>query len=229
VRVLGIDGGAERLGWGIVEKTPSRPVYIDSGLAKFPRADAVFQSYRVNLLEAYVRALTGPGSIFDPSYLKIDAVVNETVPAVGSYGGTQMYLVNVAVTAVQTLAIERDIPVYQISATSVHKSIVEVFVILLDNAIKYSPKKSEVSVVVHKNQKQVVIAIKDNGIGIAEKDKVKIFERFYRADSSRTVTDGYGLGLSIARKTIEKHNGSIQVTSTLNKGSLFEVKFPRIA
>lgn len=108
-------------------------------------------------------------------------------------------------------------------------SIVEVFVILLDNAIKYSPKKSEVSVVVHKNQKQVVIAIKDNGIGIAEKDKVKIFERFYRADSSRTVTDGYGLGLSIARKTIEKHNGSIQVTSTLNKGSLFEVKFPRIA
>jgi signal transduction histidine kinase len=108
-------------------------------------------------------------------------------------------------------------------------SIVEVFVILIDNAIKYSPKKSEVSVVVHKNQKQVVIAIKDNGIGIAEKDKVKIFERFYRADSSRTVTDGYGLGLSIARKTIEKHNGSIQVTSTLNKGSLFEVKFPRIA
>lgn len=124
MRVLGIDGGAERLGWGIVEKTPSRPVYIDSGLAKFPRANTVFQSYRVNLLEAYVRALTGPGSIFDPSYLKIDAVVNETVPAVGSYGGTQMYLVNVAVTAVQTLAIERDIPVYQISATSVHKSIV---------------------------------------------------------------------------------------------------------
>lgn len=122
--VLGVDGGAERLGWGIVEKTPAHPVYIDSGLVKHPRAGSVFQPYRMDLLETYVRALTSPGSIFDPSYLKIDAVVNETVPAVGSYGGTQMYLVNVAVTAVQTLAIERNIPVYQISATTVHKSIV---------------------------------------------------------------------------------------------------------
>lgn len=122
--VLGIDGGAERLGWGIVEKTPSKPVYIDSGLVRHPRAKSVFQPYRMDLLTTYVRALTKPGAIFDPSFLKIDAVVNETVPAVGSFGGTQMYLVNVAVTAVQTLAIERDIPVYQISAPTVHTSIV---------------------------------------------------------------------------------------------------------
>lgn len=142
-------------------------------------------------------------------------------------------VLDTAIAKVLPLAKKKNILITRKSKESIiwgdKMSLVEVFVILLDNAIKYSPKKSEVSVVVQKNEKQVVVAIKDNGIGISEEDKEKIFERFYRADSSRTVTDGYGLGLSIAQKTIEKHNGSIQVTSTLNKGSLFEVKFPRIA
>ncbi len=121
---LGIDGGAERLGWGIVEKTRTRPVYLGSGLVKMPRDTGTFQTYRLEFIKAYVDALTKPGALFDPSFIKLDAVVNETVPAVGSFGGTQMYLANVSVTIIQTLAMERDIPVYQIGATSVHTSIV---------------------------------------------------------------------------------------------------------
>lgn len=124
MRVLGIDGGAERLGWGIVESTPTGPVYIDSGLVRMPRGASPFQDYRVTFIERYVKYLTAPGSVYDQEIVPIDAVVNETVPAVGSYGGTQMYLVNVAVTVVQALAIERDIPVHQVGATTVQKAMV---------------------------------------------------------------------------------------------------------
>lgn len=124
MRVLGIDGGAERLGWGIVESTPTGPVYIDSGLVRMPRGASPFQDYRVTFIERYVKYLTAPGSVYDQEIVPIDAVVNETVPVVGSYGGTQMYLVNVAVTVVQALAIERDIPVHQVGATTVQKAMV---------------------------------------------------------------------------------------------------------
>lgn len=124
MRVLGIDGGAERLGWAIVEDGSNGPVYLGSGLVKMPRDKGVFQEYRLEFIEAYVRALTKPGSILDQSLLEVDEVVNETVPAVGSFRGTQMYLVNVGITVIQTLAIERGIKVSQIGATTVQSMIV---------------------------------------------------------------------------------------------------------
>ncbi len=105
-------------------------------------------------------------------------------------------------------------------------SLTELFVILLDNAIKYSDKNSKVTLTSGKTDHHIEVEVKDTGIGIDEKDIPHIFDRFYRADKSRSKTPGYGLGLSIAKKIIEIHSGSISVESKINKGTKFIVKLP---
>lgn len=106
--------------------------------------------------------------------------------------------------------------------------LIDLIVILLDNAIKYSNKKSSIEILSQKTAKAVSISIHDKGIGINEKDIPHIFDRFYRADSARSKhhVSGYGLGLSIAKKIAEIHHGSISVKSTIDKGSTFIVKLP---
>lgn len=101
----------------------------------------------------------------------------------------------------------------------------EVFVILLDNAIKYSPTKSTVTVSSKKDASKVHISVKDHGVGIDEIDLPHIFDRFYRADKSRSKS-GYGLGLSIAKKIVESHNCSINVKSLPGKETEFLVTLP---
>lgn len=104
----------------------------------------------------------------------------------------------------------------------------ELFVILLDNAIKYSPKETMISITGSTTVHQVKVVVTDQGIGIEKKDLPYIFDRFYRADKSRTQTEtpGYGLGLSIAKNIVKKHNGSISAESVLQKGTSFTVDLP---
>lgn len=109
------------------------------------------------------------------------------------------------------------------------QTLTELFIIFLDNSIKYSPQKSKVSLSSEKTDGHVLIHIKDEGIGI-EKDEIPhLFDRFYRADKSRTKTyiQGYGLGLAIAKQIVDRHNGSISVKSKINEGSVFTIKIPR--
>ena len=104
----------------------------------------------------------------------------------------------------------------------------ELFVILLDNAIKYSEKGTIiVRSYLTKNQKHVEII--DHGIGIKHTDIPYIFNRFYRADTSRSKhhVDGYGLGLSIAKSIVDLHKAHISLKSEMGKGSTFSVVFPR--
>lgn len=104
----------------------------------------------------------------------------------------------------------------------------ELFTILLDNAIKYSKPGKTVRVEVSKSEKSVKVSIQDQGIGIDKKDLPFIFDRFFRADKARThqQNGGHGLGLSIAQKIVVAHHGTIKVTSTVNKGSIFTVVLP---
>lgn len=104
----------------------------------------------------------------------------------------------------------------------------ELLVILLDNAIKYSPEKSKIKVSAKKSQRQAIIKVSDQGQGIAEKDLAHIFERFYRADNARgrQGEGGYGLGLAIAKKIAEEHGGRILVSSEMGKGSEFKIILP---
>ena len=103
----------------------------------------------------------------------------------------------------------------------------QVFYNLIDNAIKYTPRGEGVSVELIKQNKNAVVRIKDNGIGIPEEDQKHIFDRFYRVDKARSrETGGTGLGLSIAKQIILAHNGTINVTSKVDEGSVFTVTLP---
>ena len=136
-----------------------------------------------------------------------------------------------ALRKVKPLATSKNIKVNfksdDISLEGDEKSLTELLVILLDNAIKFSPKNSEVMVSTKSDDGQVVIEIKDQGRGIEEKDLPYVFNRFYQADTSREKEDGgFGLGLFIAQRIVELHRGTIDATSTLGKGSTFAIKLP---
>jgi signal transduction histidine kinase len=148
----------------------------------------------------------------------------------------KLYLADViqeAVEKVKTLAEKRNISVkFDISRIRMmgnRRSLTELFIILLDNAIKYSPNKRSVSVNAKRTDSKVKIFVKDEGIGIDKKDSPYIFDRFFRADKSRTKQKvvGYGLGLSIAKRIATLHNGDIAVESKLGKGSVFTVTLPK--
>ena len=99
-------------------------------------------------------------------------------------------------------------------------SLVELFVILIDNAIKYSPKGSKIELKILQTQNSVSVEVKDHGVGIKASDLPRIFDRFYRADHSRgKKVNGYGLGLSLAKQIVDLHHGEILVKSTLDKGT----------
>ncbi|MEI6144520.1 MAG: HAMP domain-containing sensor histidine kinase [Candidatus Berkelbacteria bacterium] len=106
-------------------------------------------------------------------------------------------------------------------------SLVELFVILFDNAIKYSPTDSKIKVKLSSDGKHSEVSIKDHGVGIKSSDLPHIFDRFYRADQSRNKekAEGYGLGLSIAKRIVDLHSAKISATSTPGKGTEFIVKF----
>jgi two-component system sensor histidine kinase CiaH len=113
-----------------------------------------------------------------------------------------------------------------ITINGISDRLVEVFIILIDNAIKYSPRKSEILITTENGKGTIRVLIKDHGIGISDEDLSHIFDRFYRAEKSRTQS-GYGLGLSIAKKIIEGHGGSIEAKSKLGEGTTFAVSLPK--
>ncbi|MDQ0199730.1 sensor histidine kinase [Neobacillus ginsengisoli] len=102
----------------------------------------------------------------------------------------------------------------------------QLIVILLDNAMKYTKEGGEIWLCCQKTSSSIILRVKDNGIGIAEQDIPKIFDRFYQSDRARTEAEGMGLGLSIAKWIIEKHHGKTKVESTLGKGTMIELIFP---
>ena len=108
------------------------------------------------------------------------------------------------------------------------QSLIELLTILLDNAIKYSNKNRLVILKSKKLDHRILITVSDQGIGIDRENLPHIFDRFYRADKSRSKEKitGYGLGLSIAKRIIDIHNGIIRAESKLGKGSEFTVEIP---
>lgn len=102
------------------------------------------------------------------------------------------------------------------------KRIFEVISNLVGNAIKYGKKGGNVNVVFYDMDKMVLIEVSDDGIGIEKKDMIRIFERFYRVDKSRSrMQGGTGLGLSIVKHIIEAHEQTINVKSQIDKGTTF--------
>jgi len=105
--------------------------------------------------------------------------------------------------------------------------LVQAVVNLLDNGIKYSGKDSQITVRAYKEEEQLIIEVKDKGIGIPAEHIDRIFERFYRADRSRSrEAGGTGLGLSIVRHIALLHRGEVEAESHTGEGSIFRLKLP---
>ena len=143
-------------------------------------------------------------------------------------------VIDSAIERMQPKADEKQVTITtQMPATSLatrgdEQSLIEVLVILIDNAIKYSPKKASIAIELYQKDKSITIIVIDTVIRITAIDIPHLFERFYRADASRTkqTTHGYGLGLAIAHDIVHKHSGLISVASTPGLGSVFTITLP---
>ncbi|MBP3929498.1 MAG: GHKL domain-containing protein [Peptostreptococcaceae bacterium] len=104
----------------------------------------------------------------------------------------------------------------------------QIFLNLVDNAIKYTPNGGIVTTKVRYDDNYILIKVIDNGIGISKEDKTRIFERFYRVDKARSRdVGGTGLGLAIVKHIVKSLHGTIDVESELNIGTKFIVKIPK--
>jgi two-component system sensor histidine kinase CiaH len=146
---------------------------------------------------------------------------------------TPITIIDEAIRKVASVAKEKQITLQKkrfgnYKVTGDKQSLIQLCVILLDNAVKYSAEKTTVTITTKKTDHTMLISITDEGVGIDPKDIPHIFDRFYRADMSRTkqAVSGYGLGLSIAKKIVAMHNGAITVKSGKEKGTTFTIQLP---
>jgi len=106
-------------------------------------------------------------------------------------------------------------------------AIERLLLIVMENAVKYTPAGGRIQMNLSNGSGSARIEIRDNGIGVSEKDLPHIFERFYRADQARSrEPGGSGLGLAIAEWIVEQHNGTIEAQSTPGEGSVFRITLP---
>lgn len=105
-------------------------------------------------------------------------------------------------------------------------SLVQMFVILLDNAVKYSPAGSAITVTGAAHEHEMRVTVADQGVGIEPEALGHVFDRFYRADKARTSNNGFGLGLAIAKHIADLHRGNIMIKSVVGKGTKATVSLP---
>ncbi len=119
--------------------------------------------------------------------------------------------------------VEED-PYIKVDSTLFEQALVN----LLDNAVAYSLENEKVTISVEEENKQFVISIKDNGIGISQQHLPRLFERFYRVDKARSRKHGgTGLGLAIVKHIVQAHGGNVTVQSLPGKGSVFSIRLPQ--
>jgi len=142
------------------------------------------------------------------------------------------FLVRQTIEELRTLADEKklslnsEVPNEPIYVMADSNRIKQVIVNLIGNSLKFT-KEGGITVGVRLLEKEVVVFVKDTGIGIPEESKNKIFERFYRVDCSlKKETSGFGIGLSLCKSIVEAHNGKIWFESKLGEGSTFYFSLP---
>ncbi|RWS42797.1 sensor histidine kinase [Bacillus mycoides] len=123
--------------------------------------------------------------------------------------------------------IELDLDLEKVHIIADQESMSQVWINLIHNSIKFTPSGGTITIQLKENETLVEVRIRDSGIGISEEQKQHIFERFYKADSSRNrAHGGSGLGLAIVKKVVDLHQGEIKVKSTEGNGAEFIVRIP---
>jgi two-component system phosphate regulon sensor histidine kinase PhoR len=117
---------------------------------------------------------------------------------------------------------EEELPIIEADANRLRR----VFTNLLDNALKFSKNEGAITISTHETDKEVVVHVKDEGVGIDSKDLPHIFESFNRGKGAEK-KEGFGLGLATVKAIVEAHGGRILVESKLGKGSVFKVILPK--
>jgi signal transduction histidine kinase len=126
----------------------------------------------------------------------------------------------------KAIEIEASVPETLNTVTGDEGTLVEAVVNILSNAVKYSHMESNVSINAKEQGDQVIISVTDKGVGIAQDDLPHLFEDFYVGKSKTEGERRSGVGLSLTRRIIEAHDGSISVESELGKGSVFTIHLP---
>jgi len=123
--------------------------------------------------------------------------------------------------------IEMDVALKELTIHADEDLLSQVWLNLLHNSIKFTPPGGSIKVALRTHGDKIEFSITDSGIGIATEDQLHIFERFYKADKARThATEGSGLGLSIVKKIIDLHKGTIDFESKLGEGTTFVISLP---
>lgn len=126
--------------------------------------------------------------------------------------------------------IDVDVTLDAVSINADEDLMSQVWINLLSNAVKFTPDSGQITMGLHQQNEAVIFKISDSGIGISDEDQQHIFERFYKADKSRTRANntGSGLGLSIVQKIVDMHHGTISVESKVGMGTTFIVVLPAV-
>lgn len=166
------------------------------------------------LSEGLLRLATGNGKIENLQPIKLRPLLETAVARYQKAADAKnIRIINAA--GVQSIMGDRD-------------SLIELFSIFIDNAIKYSPTGKSIKLSAKRQGNKVAIKIEDKGVGIKQSELPHIFERFYQTETSRHKDQpgGYGLGLAIAKNIARAHRGHIQVTSVQGKKTAFTVFLP---
>jgi signal transduction histidine kinase len=198
------------------------------------RADVALQRPREPA--AYVSALTAVGVEAE----RIGGIVDNLLTLARADAGewpvtrSRVYLDDVALEAVDSARVLAERRGVELAVTEFEEAPVDadpalvrqLIVIMLDNAIKFTPSGGRVSLRVGIDTGQATVFVEDSGVGIPADELPRIFDRFYRGGRARTQGDGAGLGLSIARWIADVHGATIGVTSTVGQGTQAAIRFP---
>ena len=159
-----------------------------------------------------VQLLEGGGITLDRAPLDFSDIVREQA--------------NLFFSHLTTHTVDLELPDAPVTVNGDRDRLAQVVDNLISNAIKYSPAGSTVGVRLTPGDDSALLTVTDSGIGIAEDDRERVFEKFFRASEAASATGGTGLGLAVAREIVESHGGEIAVDSKHGRGSTFSVKLP---
>ena len=199
-----------RTGFGVIKKSPDQQErYL--GLMEG-------ETNRMTRLVDELLILAGGGSLrknFRPRPIELDTVLIDFVDSM------------TPVAEKKGIFLEICLPEESITAVSADEDRVKQFLsILVDNALRYAPEKSTVHVALDKMAKGCVLSVVDHGPGIADSEKKKVFDRFYRGSQSRSDPNHFGLGLAVAQELSAIHGGSLWLSDTPGGGATFKVMLP---